>query len=272
MFNDDDKVVNDTQSAAVEQDKEMMMDGVEEDNIEDLGDEHDAELSGETQEVAEPDGKAVQSPEENKIYAKLRRKAEEEAKAKYEGERKALEEQRLLLQQHEAEQKVMAAITPQKIWDYANENGISEDMAAKFLTLEAKSQIDGEKQKVREQYIARQKEKTALSDEPYFAELEKKIDKFLDDNPTWDMTNAYNYLLGQNVKDLMSNAKTSTEKRTLANIQDRSRRRVVDDSDGAINQGTSTLTDKGRKAALFMGVDPREIAKHVKQRMKELGR
>lgn len=268
---DEDKALDGAQVDIVDQQPEIKVDDFELEASDDssLAEvEEVAEISEKELDVADPDGKPKQSLEENKIYAKLRRRAEEEAKAKLDAEKKELDEKWVQLRQFEAEQKVMSAITPQKIWDYASENGINEEFALKLLKLEAEKEVQAERTKILEKLETRKTEKKALAGKLYFPELEQKIDQFLDQNPDWNTAAAYNFLLGENAETLLKKGESGAEKRTIANMQDRMKRRV-DDSDGGDDVVTTkVLSKEALEMSRVFGNDPRSVAKYVKNNLR----
>ena len=73
-------------------------------------------------------------------------------------------------------------------------------------------------------------------------------------------------LLGENYEKLMANEKTTTEKRTIANIQDRAKRKTVTSSDKG--QTIPNLSNEGHAMAMAFGNDPLKVAERIKQNNK----
>jgi hypothetical protein len=70
---------------------------------------------------------------------------------------------------------------------------------------------------------------------------------------------------GMKSDELDKQLTSHVQKKTLADVQDRSRRRLSGSDGGGEATDTSILTNEGREMANAFGVDPRAIAKYVKQ-------
>ena len=218
-------------------------------------------------EVTEP----KQSKEENAKYANIRRKAEEEAKAKLSKERQELEEARKEIQKMKRQQEeqrieadVMSGITYDKVIETADRMGTSEEYARELLISQARNEATKKKAEYYERFQEIQEQKAKLKDKPFFNELESDLDKMLQDNPELLPETAYKFLRGDKFEELMERRSTSKEKSMIANMQDKARRKGVS-SDGTPDPSAG-LSEFGKEFATFLGVDPREVAKVVKAR------
>jgi len=260
---DDEKVLNETQEDVVDSQTEAVE---ETENTETVD---VAEESEKEQEVAEPVEETQQNKEENAIYAKMRRKAEEEVKQKYEVERQKIEQERIKLEQLQLESKVMSEVAnPQAVQNFAYEEGVSEEFARQLLTARAKEKIVEEKERVRQRNENIKRTKDSLRKEAFFNELEADLDKMISANPDIDIKTAYKFLKGDKFDELMSNREKTAEKRAIANVQDNLRRRNIGSSEYD-STSTEGLSDFAKSFNAFAGIDSREVAKHVKNRKKE---
>jgi hypothetical protein len=227
----------------------------------------DEELEGEKdQDIAEP-GKREQSHEENAQFKKMRIKAEEQALKKLEQERKELAAERMRIDEEKREydriaqeRRLQESITDDKVWQRADSEGITEQAARKILLLEAR-----EEARHRAESIERQK--NAFRSKKYFNRLEKDIDKLINENPQIDVNTAYKYLVGEKLDTLLETENSDIEKRTIANVQDRMKRRPTPTT-SATGQSTVRLSKETLAINAAMGVDSREVAKHVKENKK----
>lgn len=261
----------------------------DQDEFENLDDEiledEDAEIDSdvnEDSEVVEP--KQKQSKEENAAFRKLRLKAEEEANRKFEAQRKEVEaekeyirQQKELLQSQKIEnESYNKFLTPQKIYDYAYQYGISEEQAQAELSQLRDQDVENQKKEIvfqqREEKLREYEnrlKKEELKNEPFFNELEKDLDVLLLQQPNVDIHTAYEYLIGKNYKTLIANEKSNVEKRTIANMQDRAKRKTFS-ADGGSSEASvsSVLSPDGIEMANAFGVDPRKVAKRVQEQNK----
>lgn len=152
-----------------------------------------------------------------------------------------------------------------EISNYSVEHNVTKEEAKELIEknnrikeLEFKDQVRSHK----DQALEKKKE---LANELYFKELEPDIDALIQENldkgQLIDVDTAYKYLLGTKAKELLANSKKDTEKRTLANVQDRAKRTVVKDA-GADNQ-TVILSNEAKLMAREMGVSLKSLAKRL---------
>lgn len=256
---------DDTEDYDIEDDVE-----VDEDNVEDDISEED------NVKVAEPQSNK-QTPQENAVYKKMRLKAEEEARKKIESEM-ATEKERISAMKIAMEQKLSESrildeyMNPKKIYEYADAEGVSEEMASKMLRYEAEKLINAEKSKVSENFNKLQSTKKELQKDKYFHLLENEVDSIVLQNPDIDYKAVYYYQRGLKADELEKELSSKVEKRTIANIHDRARRKSVGGSDGGSDESVSPatyLTKNGMEMSNAFGNDPRDIAKYVKQNTKK---
>jgi len=217
-----------------------------------------------------------QTPEENAVYAKMRKKAEETARQELAEERKRLEEERAEIriarerQNDEAIiEKHIAAITDDQVYEVADRRGIPEDVARELLENDARNKAREEGEENRAKLKSVYQEKDKLRTKPFFAELEKELDKIIESDPNVNVSGAYKYLVGEHYERLTSSKSKDTEKRTIANIQDRSKRRAINSNSEGSTDTTEALTSVGKKMAIAMGVDPRKVSKRVSKRRQD---
>ena len=230
----------------------------------------DSDIS-EEQEVADPEQKK-QSPQENAQYKKMRLRAYREAKEKiekeFEEEKKRVQQLRLQMEQDVAEKKIINEhMSSEKVAELAYDEGVSEEVARRILRAETQRIIEVEKQKVQQKFFEVQEQKKALQSKKYFKYVEKDVDALVEQNPNVSYEMAYKFIVGDKIDELEKIASKDTEKRTIANLHDRSRRRNVSGSDGGSDYqvAPSNIVSKdGLEMANVFGVDPRELAKYVK--------
>jgi hypothetical protein len=276
---DDD---SDNHSGVVDQNDDDSYDDTEGEEIEDDSSElKDSEDDNKEQkpEVTDPD-KSKQSPEENAQFKKMRLKAEEEARktleverAKLDAEKAELETFRKQREQESIEKKHLSEITLEVVQGVAAQYGVTEDYARAYLELEAKNNASKELAERKFKVSQAQIQKANLKDKPYFKELEADIDKTIASNPDIDVNTAYKYLIGENLEKLMKQTKSLTEKQTIANMQDKAKRRSVpaSSSDVGIDADKILSADEVEMSIAF-GNDPKAIAKTVREKLKTLKR
>jgi hypothetical protein len=157
------------------------------------------------------------------------------------------------------QQKSQADI--EKIMD---RDGVSEEDAKRQYMREQKIKEDTAKAEaiLREAEIS--KEKAELKDKQYFKELESEIDELVKSTPGLKVDTAYRYLLGQNFEKLAQEEKSKQQKRTIADIADRSKRSVnTKASEGAAPE--TELTPGQISMAKAMGLSLSEVAKTVRK-------
>lgn len=256
-------------------------DSLIDDNIDNSSEEVEGEESkaiDENEEVVEPQSEEGQSPEENAQFKKMRLKAEEQAKKKFENERLELENVRreleeLKRQNEEASirKEVFEEITPEKVSQVAYDMGVSEEYARKLLNSDAEKEINRKKIERYETIIKLEQQKQEVKNKKYFKFVEKEVDEMFKNTPNADYKTVYNFVVGQKIEELEAKVTKDVEKRTIANIHDRSRRKNIGNSDGGSNEvvnPSSILSNQGMEMASIFGNDPREIAKYVTEKTK----
>lgn len=250
----------------------------EDDDVEIEQDDADDDISEEEDvEVAELQS-SKQTPEENATYRKMRLKAEDEARKKIESEmaeeKERINAMKVSMELKLSENRILDEyLNPQKIYDYADQEGISEELAEKMLKYEAEKLISAEKTKVSENFNRIQAVKSDLrNNSKYFSMVEKEVDEIIANNPNLDYVTAYNHTVGAKINQLEKELSSKVEKRTIANIQDRARRKSVTGSDGGHDDNVSPLnylSRTGMEMSNAFGNDPRDVAKYVKQNTKK---
>ena len=162
-------------------------------------------------------------------------------------------------------ERTRANKTQDEIAEYSEAHNVTEEEAKELIEknkrikeLEFKNQTRDHK----DQALVKKKE---LANELYFKELEPEIDELIQENldkgQLIDVDTAYKYLLGTRAKELLADSKKETEKRTLANVQDRAKRTVEKEA-GAENQ-TVVLSNEAKLMAKEMGVSLKSLAKRL---------
>ena len=162
-------------------------------------------------------------------------------------------------------ERTRANKTQDEIAEYSEAHNVTEEEAKELIEknkrikeLEFKNQTRDHK----DQALVKKKE---LANELYFKELEPEIDELIQENldkgQLIDVDTAYKYLLGTRAKELLADSKKETEKRTLANVQDRAKR-TVEKEVGAENQ-TVVLSNEAKLMAREMGVSIKNLAKRL---------
>lgn len=253
-----------------EDEEDLEEDVSEHDGTDDFDYEEDEEESENDSEVAD----RKQSKEENAVYAKMRRKAEQEAQIKLERERQELERMR---QQIEYENRIREAVSDEKVWEKADELGVSEDVARTILKQELElQQIREREQRIAfEQSLERQFEQ--YKHLPNFDRYKDEIRNVAINNPqTFNVEVAYDYFHGKAMREGLNNEvnniKKRTQQRIVADIQDRARRSgsVVTSSTGGKDDidYRKVLTPTDIEMARAFGTDPSRVAKYVKSSKK----
>jgi len=253
-----------------DEDTNLDVDGYEQ------GEEADDEPDEEPDDEAEPEQKEEdglddfagkpepkQTPEENSAFAKLRRKQEE------------LDRREEAVRQFEIQKKVEEEmLNPEQIFKYAEENGITEEMAQKFLKTEAKLKI--RELEVNQTARARELEaqREALKDDPLYKEFAPQVEQLVQSNPQEvDVNVALQYIVGKNREKLSQMVARKAEQKTLANVQDKLKRRGLSKSEGSVSSSrASLLTNDEIEMSNVFGTNPQEIAKYVKQESRKLRR
>lgn len=107
-------------------------------------------------------------------------------------------------------------------------------------------------------------EKKALESKPYFKELEAEIDAFVEENPSWSYEQAYIYCRGLKHEELLKKELEMKEKRTLANVQDRGKKKV--DTGQTETKPEAVLSKTQIALAKEFGVPLNEVAKRATKR------
>lgn len=271
-------------SGFVDHDDDNMQDNMQDDDTFDAddSDETDAGESEEDDSTAdyqdeEPKQKN-QNKRENDIYKNMRIKAENEIRTKLEAElaqeKERLRSERQQLAQEQAENKIRSQyITPESIYAKADEEGLTESQAKKMLELEVERIIEVERSKVKERFNHIQTQKQALQGDRHFKLLESEVEQVISNRPDLDFQTVFYHMKGMRSEELDKQLASHVQKRTLADVQDRSRRRISG-SDGGSDEHvnpTSVMSAKGMELTNAFGFDPREIAKYVKSNLKKKG-
>lgn len=266
-----------SKSSNIDNDDESFDDWDEEELPDDDGEE-----GSKDSELADPD-KPKQSPEENKIMQKARIKYEAEIKAKYEADRialeeekKAIEEQRKEIEKQNIINKHYANITQDKIEKLAYDKGIDETIAREILIRDAQLAANYEINENKRNADMYRLKKESYQNKPYFKAIENQVDQYMRQNPGTDIEIAYKYYLGEliasgKIDDIVKQEKTKTQKQTIADIHDRSRRRGISGGDASnedVIEPSKILDRESLAMTLAFQNDPREIAKVVKSKMK----
>lgn len=223
------------------------------------------------QQEEEPQG---QTPEENAQFKKMRIKAEEEARKKFEKERAKMEQDKRELEEKQREVQMRNEyFSQQKIWDKADEEGVSEDVARKLLESEFKETLEKERQKAKERAEQFEQQRAQYKQDRHFEEASEMAEKAIKGNPELNFDTAYNYYYSmvsrQKEKQSTKELAKDVEKRTIANMHDGMRRKATPRTAGADSGvDVTSISDKGRNLAMATGVDPRAIAKYVKEQLK----
>lgn len=276
--NNDDELENDGQDNVVDypENDEVEVDDVVDSDTEDFEGEEVEDEIDDNGEVIAPEESTKQSPAENAQFKKMRLKAEKEAETKYSSQRAELETMKQDIQQQRQEQEIRNNIlTPDKIYEYADKEGISEEIAAKILNHEADNQINANKIKIAENFNKVQVQKKELSKSKYFKLLENDVDNILLQHPDAEFKDVYKHMLGDRIDELEQKLSSSIERQTVANIHARSKRRNLGGSAGGSDDAVNPsriVSEKGLEMANIFGTDPRALAKYVKDNTKKKGR
>jgi hypothetical protein len=252
--------------------------------FEDTGDDDAEELDEEPDEDTDEDTEDVEDERQpkgkpDKAYQKIRQKAEEDAAKKFAAERAAIEQERAAiakakqeLDQAAAEKKIRDdMLTPQKIWEYADKEGVTEEQAEKMLKFEVDKLITTERTKVAERFAEIQRQKDSLKADKFYSVLAPQVEQVIAGRPDLDFQTVYYHMKGMRSEELSKQVESDTVKRTLANVHDRSRRKSVGGSSGGSDTDvtpSSVLSREGMEMSAAFGVDPRKIAKRVKEHAK----
>jgi hypothetical protein len=248
-----------------------------EDSDDDLDESDDSEEEKEPEDDEKPKGKP------NKVYQQMRQKAEADAEKKIAAERAALDAERaeIARQRQENEQAAMEKqirdemLTPQKIWERADAEGLTEEQAEKMLRWEADKKIADEKAKILAKFETIQRQKETLKTDRLYSVLAPEVEKVISQRPDLDFQTVYYHMKGMRGEELSKKVETDAVKRTLANVHDRARRKSVGGSAGGADEHvtpTAVLSREGMEMSAAFGIDPRKIAKRVKEHQKNTRR
>jgi hypothetical protein len=260
LTNDDLDVVDPDEDDMDEADEEFESSDESEDENEDDAD---------PQEDDEDNQK--QTPEENARMKKMRLKAEAEANKKLEAERKEIEARRkeieakeLRLAEMEKEKEVKASyLTQEKIWEVADEKGISEELAREFLELKAEKELASAKIKMKEDFNLLQAQRSQYKNDQYFDEIDALVQKTMPHNPTLTYDTLYKHFYHDVAKSHIADIEKNAIKRTIANKQDGMKRRGVSTFNGAVIK--TDLSPTIKEINNVLGVDSREVSQHKKK-------
>jgi hypothetical protein len=271
LFATDDEPDDNDVDYSEDIDAEDFDDNDVDDSVEVEEDENDDELP----ESSDDDKEDKQKGKPDKRFEAMRKKAEEQARKKIEAEKSELEAEKarvradkMQLTELAIERQAYASITPERVWQKADEEGISESAARKMLESDVRVWVESEKQKVRSHFQQREQQKAELRNEEFFHALEKDVDAICDANPALSVRLVYDQLVGQRYKELTKAKSKQSEKSAIANEQDRMKRRTISGA-GNSRKGSGVLSSFGREAAIAMGHDPREVAKHTAKRRRD---
>lgn len=232
----------------------------DEDDGEELEDEGE-ELEGET---AEPQD-SKQTPEENAQFRKMRLKAEEEARKKFQAEKDEFEKMKLELQIEKEARAEKDKITQDAIWEKADSEGISESAAKKMLEHEVEQKVS----QIKDRFERVQNQKATLMNDPFYNEIAPEMEKVLKQQPELEPQTVFYYLKGQMGDELYKKTVSKTAKKTVANIQDGMRRRNIPTSSGGASDTFAILSKEGIEMSNAFGNDPREVAKYIKKNKRQ---
>jgi hypothetical protein len=243
-------------------DEEMEEDEEEEIEFPEIDESEDGEEVADPQDDEEEDSK--QTPEENAKFKKMRLKAEADAKKKFEAERLEIQRMKQELQESQAEKQIRQEyLSQQKVWDKADAEGVSEEVARKLLESEVQSIINGEKLKVKERFSAIQKQRAEYKTDKHFDEVDKLAQEAVENNQNIDYHTAYKFFYFDIAKKHEGESEKNATKRTLANVQDRMKRRSAPASSSAPVK--TNLSKTTMEINNFLGIDSREVAQHKKK-------
>lgn len=156
----------------------------------------------------------------------------------------------------------------EEIDEYSEKHNVTPDEAKELIEKDKRIKALEFKEKARDHKDQALAQKKELANELYFKELEPEIDGLIQENidngQLIDVDTAYRYLLGTRAKELLENSKKETEKRTLANVQDRAKRTVQKEA-GSETQ-TVVISDEAKLMAREMGVSLTSLKKRLAKR------
>ena len=282
-YNDNQDGVVDHHEETIPEIEEIETEEVEE--VEEVETEEVEELEGIEEEIEEleensEDGEVAdlqeseQTQEENKIYKRMRLKAEKEASQKLESERLKIETERkelLALRQakeaQEAEINIYNNImTEDNINQVEIENDVSREVAQKLLQGEIDKLVADEKNKVSQRYNLIVNQKDKLRKHKFYNLIEKDVENIVENNPNLDFATAFKFMVGDRLEELESKVSKSKSKSNIANTQDVRRRKTIKSNNSSLNDidPKAVLSKNGYDMALVFGNDPKEVAQWKK--------
>lgn len=97
----------------------------------------------------------------------------------------------------------------------------------------------------------------SLKSKPFFDELKEDVERLLESDPVWRAEDAYIWLRGQRLEELLQQEKSSTQKSTIANLQDKARRGTVRGQSGAKGKKEKPLSPLIQEAREQLGLPKR---------------
>ena len=236
------------------------------------------------EEVAEPETvkdvnvedneQEQQTKEENTIYRNMRLKAEKEAQEKVKEELNRIEIEKAELKKLQVERQAIEVetriknelLTEDNISNLEINEGVSRDVAIRLLNSEAEKLISDERNKVTKRFTMIQNQKDKLRTDEFYNFIENDVDEIVKNNPNVDFETAYNYTVGQRYRELKDKVNKRNQSNTIANFQDRMRRKPVNsDNGGTALKKQPELSQTGIEMANAFGNDPKLVAKRLKK-------
>lgn len=228
-------------------DPEEETDDQEEDSLDDLDEDG---------EVVDPQESKKQTPDQNAQMKKMRLKATEEANRKIASRMAELE-----MKAKEIELKE-SLLTEDAIYERADADGITEAEARKKINEEIKQRVTTE--------LSFHKEKEEAKQDKYYPIIADYYEKLLKSNPTASPKILYKLARDDNFDVILQKELKKTTKKTVADIQDGMRRKPLPSgASGEILGDVGTLSEEGIQMAREMGVDPKRLAKRLKNKTKK---
>jgi hypothetical protein len=175
------------------------------------------------------------------------------------------------MQAKEVERKHVEAVTEEKIEALAYDKGYTFDAAKEILLRDARIAAGTELTQRQQQAEINRLKKETLRNDKYFRFVEPQLDNLVKQDPNVDINGAYTYLIGEYMRsgkmdELIEAEKSKTQKRTVAEMQDRNRRRSMSggDAGGSESNAGAYLSKEHIELANAWGIDKRELAAHRK--------
>jgi hypothetical protein len=138
-----------------------------------------------------------------------------------------------------------------------------------MLQYQAQQIIMTEKTKVADNFNKLQAKKTELSRHPQFASIDQEVSNVLSQHVTYtdvDYENLFYYTIGKKSLELNKDSAKVAEKKAIADIQSRSRRKNISGSDGGDDIETmpsKVLTKEGLEMSKAFKTDVKKVAAYV---------